>query len=156
MAEDMERLDGTLRTRELLLALHVVVGVRKEKGGLAVLSRAHRRVTQGLVYFQTLQYLQQNAKERAELAASAAGSSTGGFSAPPTASKISMQELEELRKQLGSVATGSTLQQVLRPAVRRPHTPRLREQVRRRDVCVLEKYVNVEGLRLTPDGDLAV
>lgn len=65
--------------------------------------------------FQTLQYLQQNAKERAELAASAAGSSTSGFSGPATASKISMQELEELRKQLGSVATGSTLQQVLHP-----------------------------------------
>lgn len=62
---------------------------------------------------ETLQYLQQNAKERAELAASAAGSSTSGFSGPATASKISMQELEELRKQLGSVATGSTLQQSL-------------------------------------------
>ena len=65
--------------------------------------------------FQTLQYLQQNAKERAELAASAAGSSPSGFSSPATASKISMQELEELRRQLGSVATGSTLQQVLHP-----------------------------------------
>lgn len=64
--------------------------------------------------FQTLQYLQQNAKERAELAASAAASSTASFGAPATASKISMQELEELRKQLGSVATGPTWQQVSR------------------------------------------
>lgn len=62
---------------------------------------------------QTLQYLQQNARERAELAATVTASSTTGFSAPATASRISMQELEELRKQLGSVATGSTLQQVL-------------------------------------------
>uniref|UniRef100_G1QNM6 Gamma-tubulin complex component n=1 Tax=Nomascus leucogenys TaxID=61853 RepID=G1QNM6_NOMLE len=62
---------------------------------------------------ETLQYLQQNAKERAELAAAAAGSSTTSVNIPATASKISMQELEELRKQLGSVATGSTLQQSL-------------------------------------------
>ncbi|XP_055416995.1 gamma-tubulin complex component 2 isoform X1 [Bubalus kerabau] len=62
---------------------------------------------------ETLQYLQQNAKERAELAASAAAGSTAGFGAPATASKISMQELEELRKQLGSVATGPTWQQSL-------------------------------------------
>lgn len=61
---------------------------------------------------QTLQYLQQNAKERAELAAAAAAGSGSGFSAPAAASKMSMQELEELRKQLGSVATGSTVQQV--------------------------------------------
>ncbi|XP_023041576.1 gamma-tubulin complex component 2 isoform X2 [Piliocolobus tephrosceles] len=55
----------------------------------------------------------ENAKERAELAAAAAGSSTTSVSVPAAASKISMQELEELRKQLGSVATGSTLQQSL-------------------------------------------
>lgn len=57
---------------------------------------------------QTLQYLQQNAKDRGELAAS----STTSFSVPASASKMSLQELEELRKQLGSVATGTTLQQV--------------------------------------------
>ncbi|XP_037352345.1 gamma-tubulin complex component 2 [Talpa occidentalis] len=62
---------------------------------------------------ETLQYLQQNAKERAELAATAAANSTPSFGAPATASKISAQELEELRKQLGSVATSSTLQQSL-------------------------------------------
>ncbi|XP_036684351.1 gamma-tubulin complex component 2 isoform X3 [Balaenoptera musculus] len=62
---------------------------------------------------ETLQYLQQNAKERAELAAGAAASSTASFGAPAAASKISMQELEELRKQLGSVATGPTWQQSL-------------------------------------------
>lgn len=70
------------------------------------------------VCLQTLQYLQQNAKERAELAASAAASSTASFGASATASKISMQELEELRKQLGSVATGPTWQQV-------PRSPRI-------------------------------
>ncbi|XP_064218840.1 gamma-tubulin complex component 2 isoform X1 [Aotus nancymaae] len=62
---------------------------------------------------ETLQYLQQNAKERAELAAATVGSSATSISVPAAASKISMQELEELRKQLGSVATGSTLQQSL-------------------------------------------
>ncbi|XP_058154066.1 gamma-tubulin complex component 2 [Dasypus novemcinctus] len=62
---------------------------------------------------ETLQYLQQNAKDRAELATSAATSSAAHFSIPATASKLSMQELEELRKQLGSVATGSALQQSL-------------------------------------------
>ncbi|EPY85337.1 gamma-tubulin complex component 2 [Camelus ferus] len=61
---------------------------------------------------KTLQYLQQNARERAEFAASTATSGTTNFNAPATASKISMQELEELRKQLGSVATGPTWQQV--------------------------------------------
>lgn len=61
---------------------------------------------------QTLQYLQQNAKERAELAANAATSSSTSFSIPVTASKMSTQELEELRNQFGGVATGSTLQQV--------------------------------------------
>ncbi|XP_054975365.1 gamma-tubulin complex component 2 [Sorex araneus] len=60
---------------------------------------------------ETLQYLQHNARARAELAAAA--SSTPSFGAPATASKISAQELEELRKQLGSVAAGSTLQQSL-------------------------------------------
>ena len=60
----------------------------------------------GAPCFQTLQYLQQNAKERAELAASAAASSTASFGAPATASKISMQELEELRKQLGECSHG--------------------------------------------------
>lgn len=58
---------------------------------------------------QTLQYLQQNAKERAELAAT---SSSTSFGIPVTASKMSSQELEELRNQFGGVATGSTLQQV--------------------------------------------
>ncbi|XP_075390626.1 gamma-tubulin complex component 2 [Tenrec ecaudatus] len=58
---------------------------------------------------ETLQYLQQNAKERAELGAS----TTPSLSLPVAASKISTRELEELRRQLGSVATGSTLQQSL-------------------------------------------
>ncbi|KAM4852161.1 gamma-tubulin complex component 2 [Thomomys bottae] len=63
---------------------------------------------------ETLQYLQQNAKERAEIAASAVVSSaTSSFSVPASVSKISTQELEELRKQLGSVTTGSSLQQSL-------------------------------------------
>ncbi|KAM6464385.1 gamma-tubulin complex component 2 [Liasis olivaceus] len=66
---------------------------------------------------ETLQYLQQNAKERAELAANAAASNSGSssltFSVPSTTSKMTVQELEELRKQLGTVTTGSSLQQPL-------------------------------------------
>ncbi|KAL7992831.1 hypothetical protein Chor_017087 [Crotalus horridus] len=66
---------------------------------------------------KTLQYLQQNAKERAELAANAAASNSGSsslsFSVPSTTSKMTVQELEELRKQLGTVTTGSSSQQPL-------------------------------------------
>ncbi|XP_074965802.1 gamma-tubulin complex component 2 isoform X4 [Phalacrocorax aristotelis] len=62
---------------------------------------------------ETLQYLQQNAKERAELAANAATSGSTNFSIPSSSSKISLQELEELRKQLGSVTANSSVQQPL-------------------------------------------
>ncbi|KAM5271869.1 gamma-tubulin complex component 2 [Ctenodactylus gundi] len=62
---------------------------------------------------ETLQCLQQNAKERADLTAPTVASSTAGLSVPAVASRMSLQELEELRKQLGSVTTGSTLQQSL-------------------------------------------
>uniref|UniRef100_A0A8C0L3X6 Tubulin gamma complex component 2 n=1 Tax=Canis lupus dingo TaxID=286419 RepID=A0A8C0L3X6_CANLU len=67
---------------------------------------------------ETLQYLQQNAKERAELAANASGSSTN------------FSELEELRKQLGSVATGTSLQQA-----RCPWPPRSRPWWRTCSTC---------------------
>ncbi|XP_077039567.1 gamma-tubulin complex component 2 isoform X3 [Agelaius phoeniceus] len=63
---------------------------------------------------ETLHYLQQNAKERAELAANAATSSSStNFSLPSSTSKMSLQELEELRKQLGSVTASSSAQQPL-------------------------------------------
>ncbi|XP_028588014.2 gamma-tubulin complex component 2 [Podarcis muralis] len=67
---------------------------------------------------ETLQYLQQNAKERAELAANAAASSGGAsssvtFSIPSTTAKMTVQELEELRKQLGTVTTSSSAPQSL-------------------------------------------
>lgn len=86
----------------------------KKREDLSLLTQVHilTQCEYSFVCFQTLQYLQQNAKERAELAATAMASSTTTFSVPTTASKMSMQELEELRKQLGSVTTGSTLQQV--------------------------------------------
>ncbi|XP_054826511.1 gamma-tubulin complex component 2 isoform X2 [Eublepharis macularius] len=57
---------------------------------------------------ETLQYLQQNAQERAELAASAAAAAAAPAApaaAPLAAPKMSAQELEELRRQLGTVAT---------------------------------------------------
>ncbi|XP_069044967.1 gamma-tubulin complex component 2 [Lepisosteus oculatus] len=59
---------------------------------------------------ETLQCLQQNAKERSEQSASASSSSTN-FSIPATSTKMSMQELEELRKKLGNVAASSSVQQ---------------------------------------------
>ncbi|XP_040176686.1 gamma-tubulin complex component 2 [Rana temporaria] len=55
---------------------------------------------------ETLQYLQQNAKDRAELTTSSAASSTVPI--PPSTSKISIQELEELRRQLGNVTASTT------------------------------------------------
>uniref|UniRef100_A0A8C0BRD5 Tubulin gamma complex associated protein 2 n=1 Tax=Buteo japonicus TaxID=224669 RepID=A0A8C0BRD5_9AVES len=67
---------------------------------------------------ETLQYLQQNAKERAELAANAATSVSTNFSIPSSTSKISLQELEELRKQLGSVTANSSVQQCQKPGAR--------------------------------------
>nr|XP_033796696.1 gamma-tubulin complex component 2 isoform X2 [Geotrypetes seraphini] len=68
---------------------------------------------------ETLQYLQKNGRERAELSANAMASVN--FTIPSTATKISMQELEELRKQLGSVASSLSIQQpydVLRKILR--------------------------------------
>ncbi|XP_064285949.1 gamma-tubulin complex component 2 isoform X2 [Passer domesticus] len=62
---------------------------------------------------ETLHYLQQNAKERAELAANTATSSSTNFSIPCSTSKMSLQELEELRKQLGTVTANSSAQQPL-------------------------------------------
>ncbi|MBN3274830.1 GCP2 protein, partial [Polyodon spathula] len=62
---------------------------------------------------ETLQYLQQNAKDRADLSANATASSTTSFHIPQTSAKMSIQELEELRKKLGNVTASSNLQQPL-------------------------------------------
>ncbi|XP_072881798.1 gamma-tubulin complex component 2 [Hemitrygon akajei] len=62
---------------------------------------------------ETLQYLQQNAKDRAEHSTNVLTSSAATFSVPSTTAKLSLQELEELRKQLGSVTTSSNSQQPL-------------------------------------------
>uniref|UniRef100_A0ABM5FCF2 Gamma-tubulin complex component n=1 Tax=Pogona vitticeps TaxID=103695 RepID=A0ABM5FCF2_9SAUR len=65
---------------------------------------------------ETLQYLQQNAKERAELAAANPVSSGVGvttLSISSASPKMTVQELEELRKQLGTVTTTSGMQQPL-------------------------------------------
>uniref|UniRef100_A0A8C5Q7X0 Gamma-tubulin complex component n=1 Tax=Leptobrachium leishanense TaxID=445787 RepID=A0A8C5Q7X0_9ANUR len=56
---------------------------------------------------ETLQYLQQNAKEKAEQLVSV-GIAGSTLPIPPSTSKISMQELEELRRQLGNVTTSVT------------------------------------------------
>ncbi|CAB1337939.1 unnamed protein product, partial [Coregonus sp. 'balchen'] len=58
---------------------------------------------------EMLQCLQQNAKERSEASANATTSTT--FAIPPTSTKISMQELEELRKKLGNVTASSSVPQ---------------------------------------------
>lgn len=78
-----------------------------------MLTNIHKISPFFFVYVQTLQYLQQNAKERAELAANAVASGSTNFSISSSTSKISLQELEELRKQLGSVTANSNVQQVL-------------------------------------------
>ncbi|XP_041116359.1 gamma-tubulin complex component 2-like isoform X2 [Polyodon spathula] len=73
---------------------------------------------------ETLKYLQQNAKDRAEHSASATASSTTSFHIPQTSTKMSMQELEELRKKLGNVTASSNLQQpleVIRKMLREKH-----------------------------------
>ncbi|KAF7251779.1 Gamma-tubulin complex component 2 [Varanus komodoensis] len=65
---------------------------------------------------ETLQYLQQNAKERAEHAVNSTASSSNSnltFPIPSTTPKMTVQELEELRKQLGTVTTSSSTQQPL-------------------------------------------
>uniref|UniRef100_H9GMS9 Gamma-tubulin complex component n=1 Tax=Anolis carolinensis TaxID=28377 RepID=H9GMS9_ANOCA len=75
----------------------------------------------------TLQFLQQNAKERAELAAATASisgptlASSTTTSSSSSAPKMTAQELEELRKQLGSVAVSG-------PQL---HRPKPLDQVRR-------------------------
>ncbi|XP_062821315.1 gamma-tubulin complex component 2 isoform X2 [Anolis carolinensis] len=75
----------------------------------------------------TLQFLQQNAKERAELAGATASisgptlASSTTTSSSSSAPKMTAQELEELRKQLGSVAVSG-------PQL---HRPKPLDQVRR-------------------------
>lgn len=56
---------------------------------------------------QTLQFLQQNAKERSESSANTTSTTTTSYSLPQTSTKISMQELDELRKKLGNVTASS-------------------------------------------------
>lgn len=53
-----------------------------------------------------LQFLQQNAKERSESSANTSTTTTS-YTLPQTSSKMSMQELEELRKKLGNVTASS-------------------------------------------------
>ncbi|KAE8283922.1 Gamma-tubulin complex component 2 [Larimichthys crocea] len=55
---------------------------------------------------ETLQFLQQNAKERSESSANTATTTTS-YTLPQTSSKMSMQELDELRKKLGNVTASS-------------------------------------------------
>lgn len=61
---------------------------------------------------QTLKVLQQNAKERSEISANVTSSTGASYSIPATSSKMSMQELEELRKKLGNVTSSSSTPQV--------------------------------------------
>lgn len=62
-----------------------------------------------LIYFsfQTLPFLQQNAKERSESSANTTSTSTTSYTLPQTSTKMSMQELDELRKKLGNVTASS-------------------------------------------------
>lgn len=56
---------------------------------------------------ETLQFLQQNAKEKAESSANTTSTTTTNFTLPQTTSKMSMQELDELRKKLGNVTASA-------------------------------------------------
>uniref|UniRef100_A0AAZ3PZN9 Gamma-tubulin complex component n=1 Tax=Oncorhynchus tshawytscha TaxID=74940 RepID=A0AAZ3PZN9_ONCTS len=60
---------------------------------------------------ETLQCLQQNAKERSEATGNVTSSTSTTFAIPPTSTKMSMQELEELRKKLGNVTASSNVPQ---------------------------------------------
>ncbi|XP_062330032.1 gamma-tubulin complex component 2 isoform X2 [Osmerus eperlanus] len=60
---------------------------------------------------ETLQCLQQNAKDKSEASANVTSSTTTTFAIPSTSTKMSMQELEELRKKLGNVTASSTVPQ---------------------------------------------
>uniref|UniRef100_A0A8C7SLV4 Gamma-tubulin complex component n=1 Tax=Oncorhynchus mykiss TaxID=8022 RepID=A0A8C7SLV4_ONCMY len=68
---------------------------------------------------EILQCLQQNAKERSEVSANATTSTT--FAIPPTSTKMSMQELEELRKKLGNVTASSNSAEITRKMLRDRH-----------------------------------
>ncbi|CAL8282835.1 unnamed protein product [Merluccius merluccius] len=71
---------------------------------------------------ETLQCLQQNAKERSESSTNAA--STTSYTLPSTTTKMSMQELDELRKKLGNVTASSNAPQsaeVTRKMLRERH-----------------------------------
>lgn len=59
------------------------------------------------IFLQTLQFLQQNAKERSESSANTTSTTTTSYSLPQTSTKMSMQELDELRKKLGNVTASS-------------------------------------------------
>uniref|UniRef100_A0A8C9XE12 Gamma-tubulin complex component n=1 Tax=Sander lucioperca TaxID=283035 RepID=A0A8C9XE12_SANLU len=56
---------------------------------------------------ETLQFLQQNAKERSESSANTTSTTTTSYTLPQTSTKMSMQELDELRKKLGNVTASS-------------------------------------------------
>lgn len=56
---------------------------------------------------EMLQCLQQNAKERSESSANTTSTTTTSYSLPQTSTKMSMQELDELRKKLGNVTASS-------------------------------------------------
>ncbi|CAM9305941.1 unnamed protein product, partial [Lampetra planeri] len=56
---------------------------------------------------ETLQFLQQNAKERSESSVNPTSSITASYTLAPTCTKMSMQELDELRKKLGNVTASS-------------------------------------------------
>ncbi|KAM4623681.1 gamma-tubulin complex component 2 isoform 1-T1 [Polymixia lowei] len=60
---------------------------------------------------ETLQCLQQNAKERSESSANTTSTSSTSYTLPPTTTKMSMQELDELRKKLGNVTASSNVPQ---------------------------------------------
>uniref|UniRef100_A0A3B4A5S2 Gamma-tubulin complex component n=1 Tax=Periophthalmus magnuspinnatus TaxID=409849 RepID=A0A3B4A5S2_9GOBI len=70
---------------------------------------------------ETLQSLQQNAKDRAESSANTTSTTTTSFTLPQTSTKMSMQELDELRKKLGNVTASANPAEVTRKMLRDRH-----------------------------------
>ncbi|KAF3853960.1 hypothetical protein F7725_014648 [Dissostichus mawsoni] len=94
---------------ELLSLLHVRGGDGAE--GYIDLLQKHRtpyvNTTVSSHSAKTLQFLQQNAKERSESSTNTTATTTTSYSLPQTSTKMSMQELDELRKKLGNVTASS-------------------------------------------------
>uniref|UniRef100_A0A665VRI8 Gamma-tubulin complex component n=1 Tax=Echeneis naucrates TaxID=173247 RepID=A0A665VRI8_ECHNA len=70
---------------------------------------------------EMLHFLQQNAKERSESSANTSSTTTTSYTLPQTSTKMSMQELDELRKKLGNVTSWLSSSWITRKMLRDKH-----------------------------------